>query len=99
MKPLENRPVERLGKTRVQVDLSPIEVDRMNWMMEVCGLESRKDLFNTALTLLEWAANEAVEGRKVASFNDQSGDRYVLGMPALQNAARSVVKDKLYATS
>lgn len=76
-----------LPKTRVQLDLSPNEVERMNWMMTVCGLESRKDLFNNALTLLEWAANETAGGRKIASFDDESKERTILSMPVLRAAA------------
>jgi hypothetical protein len=76
-----------LAKTRVQLDLSPLEVERMNWMMLVCGIENRKDLFNNALTLLEWVACEVGQGRKVASFDDNKKDRTILSMPVLNAAA------------
>ena len=56
-------------------------------MMEVCGIESRKDLFNNALTVLEWAVGEIVEGKKIASFDDNSKERSILSMPALNTAA------------
>jgi hypothetical protein len=79
--------IKSLGKTRVQLDLSPYEVERMNWMMEVCGIESRKDLFNNALTLLEWAVGEVAEKRKIASFDDRTKERIVLSMPVLNTAA------------
>ena len=76
-----------VAKTRVQLDLSATEIERMNWMMKVCGIESRKDLFNNALTLLEWATEEVLGGRKIASFDDESRDRRVLSMPILKTAA------------
>jgi hypothetical protein len=76
-----------LTKTRVQLDLSAAEVERMNWMMKVCGLESRKDLFNNALTLLEWATEEVLAGRKIASFDDETRERRILSMPVLKTAA------------
>jgi hypothetical protein len=76
-----------LPKTRVQLDLSPHEVERMNWIMDVCGIESRKDLFNNALTLLEWAVTEVSNGNKVASFNDNTKDRHIISMPILSTAA------------
>jgi hypothetical protein len=76
-----------LTKTRLQLDLSPQEVERMNWMMLVCGMENRKDLFNNALTLLEWAAFEVGQGRKVASFDDNKKERTILSMPVLNAAA------------
>lgn len=78
---------QTLPKTRVQLDLSQKEVERMNWIMGVCGLESRKDLFNNAITLLEWATEEVTEGRKIASFDDKTKERRILSMPALNAAA------------
>jgi hypothetical protein len=76
-----------VSKTRVQLDLSPHEVQRMNWMMDVCGIESRKDLFNNALTTMEWVVGEVVQGKKIASFNDDTKERTILSMPALNTAA------------
>ncbi|GGK30193.1 hypothetical protein [Salinarimonas ramus] len=76
------------AKTRVQLDLSPEEVARLNWMMEVCGIATRKDLFNNALTLMEWAVDEIVDGRRIASLTDENGDRHFVTMPALRNAER-----------
>src|SRR4051794_36925042 len=76
-----------LPKTRVQLDLSLHEVERMNWMMDVCGIESRKDLFNNALTLLEWVVGEVGNQKKVASFNDDTKERSILSMPILSTAA------------
>jgi hypothetical protein len=76
-----------LTKTRVQIDLSPHEVERMNWMMDVCGIESRKDLFNNALTLLEWTVEEVAQDRKIASFDDATKERSILSMPFFKTAA------------
>ena len=77
-----------LSKTRVQLDLAPHEIETMNWLMEVCGIESRKDLFNNAVALLEWATGEVGEGRKIASFNDSTKERTILSMPVLSAAAK-----------
>lgn len=72
-------------KTRVQLDLSSKEILRLNWIMEICDLNTRKELFNNALTLLEWASKEIVEGRKIASFDDDTKDRFILSMPCLNS--------------
>lgn len=77
-----------LSKTRVQLDLAAHEIERINWIMDVCGIESRKDLFNVSLTLLEWCTMEAAQGKKIASFDDNTKERSILSMPALQAAAR-----------
>ena len=76
------------GKTRVQVELNPREVARMNYLMEVCEIDSRKDLFNNATSLLEWVVMEIVKGRRIAAFDDETRERHILSMPILANAAR-----------
>lgn len=76
------------GKTRVQVELNPREVARMNYLMEVCEIDSRKDLFNNATSLLEWVVMEIVKGRRIAAFDDDTRERHILSMPILANAAR-----------
>jgi len=75
-------------KTRVQVELNPRDVARMNWLMMACSIESRKDLFNNATSLLEWVVKEVVKGRRIASFDDDTMERDILSMPILSNAAQ-----------
>lgn len=75
-------------KTRVQVELNPRDIARMNWLMTVCGIESRKDLFNNATSLLEWVVGEVVKGKRIASFDDERMERDILSMPILSAAAR-----------
>ena len=70
-------------KIRVQVELSGNEITRLNKVMEVCDLTSRKDLFSHALTLLEWAAHEKMAGRIVAGIDVETNDRHILSMPCL----------------
>lgn len=86
--PETSKNVANDAKTRVQIDMSPNEIQRLNWIMEVCDLNTRKDLFNHALTLLEWAVQETCEGRRVASFDDTTKDRFILSMPILAAAQR-----------
>jgi hypothetical protein len=81
-KPLNN-------KTRIQIDLSVKELDRMNLVMEKCDIESRKDLFNNALTIFEWAIQEVGKGFRIAAVNDQSQEKTVLSMSALNNVSQS----------
>lgn len=76
------------AKTRVQLDLAAEEVRRMNWIMEACGLDTRKDLFNNAMTLFEWAVDEVVAGRRIASISSDDEKTFVT-MPALRNAEAS----------
>ena len=76
------------GKTRVQLDLSPTSIERMNRSMHVCDLETRKDLFNSALSLFDWAVEEVMKGRVIASLDEQDKHYTKMAMPALLNAAQ-----------
>jgi len=86
-------------KTRVQLDLAPAQMERLNWLMEVCDLETRKDLINTALSLFEWAVVEVREGRMVASIDKKEKQVKELTMPALSDAARSTSRVRSIAAS
>jgi|SRR5690349_23647281 len=76
------------GKTRVQLDLAPSQMERLNWLMDVCDIETRKDLFNSSLSLFEWAVTEVMKGRTIASVDKEAKHMVELAMPALADAAR-----------
>lgn len=75
-------------KTRVQLDLAPAQMERLNQLMVVCGIETRKDLVNASLSLFEWAVNEVRKGRIIAAYDPEAKHMVELAMPALQDAAR-----------
>lgn len=50
-------------------------------MMLLCGLESRKELFNNAFSLLEWVVLERLKGRSIASVNEAEKSFRELHMP------------------
>jgi len=76
------------AKTRVQLDLAPSQMERLNWLMDVCDIETRKDLFNTALSFFEWGVKEVMKGRTIASVDKEAKQLTELAMPALADAAR-----------
>jgi len=76
------------AKTRVQLDLAPSQMERLNWLMEVCEIETRKELMNTALSIFEWAVKEVMDGKTIASVDKQAKHFTDLVMPALADAAR-----------
>jgi hypothetical protein len=86
---LRNTSSELQEKTRVQLDLSPAQMERLNWLMEACSFKTRKDLVNNALSLFEWAVTETREGRSVASIDKTAKKVVELTMPALADAARN----------
>ena len=81
----------QLVKTRIQIDLSPNELERMNTVMRMTDLKTRKELFNNALSLFEWAVVAVASGKQIGSIDGLKAVME-LTMPALQNAARYGVR-------
>jgi len=75
-------------KVRVQFDLAPTQVAALEELMTICGLDTRKDLVNNALTLLEWAVTQVRAGKEIAALSKAEKNYEVLRMPALMAAAR-----------
>jgi metal-responsive CopG/Arc/MetJ family transcriptional regulator len=61
--------------TRIQLELPEEKVKELEELMENAGIKTKKELFNNALTLLEWAIKEKKTGRKIASINEEE-DKY-----------------------
>lgn len=79
------------GVTRVQLDLSTERVDQLDRLVGEAGFSTRKDLFNNALALLQWAVKEARRGRAIASV-DEANDRFTeLNMPFLSELSHQGV--------
>jgi hypothetical protein len=51
------------------------------------GVKTHRELFNNALTLLDWATEQAMQGRNVASLDMQTKQSKELLMPVLRYAA------------
>lgn len=70
---------------RVQLELPEEQVEALDQLSEQLGIRTRKELFNNALTLLEWAVQERKAGRFIASVDeDQTRLREIL-LPVLQS--------------
>jgi hypothetical protein len=73
---------------RIQLDLPEKRIQELRALMEAADIESYKELFNNALTLLEWSVAESQAGRTLASMNDTKEEYRVLVMPMLQRVAK-----------
>lgn len=81
--PADATPEVQGDTTRVQIVLPTERVRMLDQIAEEAGLATRKDLFNNALTLLNWAVREVKRGRVIASV-DESTQRFTeLHMPIL----------------
>lgn len=70
---------------RIQLELPEEQVEALDLLSEQLGIRTRKELFNNALTLLEWAVQERKAGRFIASVDeDQTRLREIL-LPVLQS--------------
>lgn len=80
----------RAPKRRLAFEMSDSEYKRLLWLMHVCGLESNKDLFNNALTVFEWAANEMAAGRSIGVIDREKSEFTPLSHAALDRAAKTI---------
>jgi hypothetical protein len=68
---------------RIQFELSDDKVRELEELMKESGIRTKKDLFNNALTLLEWAIDEKRAGRTIASIDEKEKRYKELVMPVL----------------
>lgn len=68
---------------RIQFELSAARVKELEALMREIGVSTRKDLFNNALTLLEWAVKERRAGNSIASVDEHNKRYKELVMPVL----------------
>jgi metal-responsive CopG/Arc/MetJ family transcriptional regulator len=68
---------------RIQFELPAARVKELEALMKEIGVSTRKDLFNNALTLLEWAVKEKRVGNSIASVDEKNKRYKELVMPVL----------------
>lgn len=76
-------------KIRIQFELNEQGAQELEKLMEVTDVATRKDLFNNALTFLEWAIKERQRGRTIASIDEDNKRYKEIEMPILSNAAKA----------
>lgn len=70
---------------RLQFDMTEDRLILFDKMVVDCGLRTRKDLFDYAMTLLKWAIEEAKAGNQVASFDRKTTSVELLKVPILDH--------------
>jgi hypothetical protein len=68
---------------RVQLDMPEDRVRDIEKIIAKTGISTRKDVFENALALFEWAVGERECGRKIASIDTSEGGFREVLMPAL----------------
>lgn len=69
---------------RVQLDFPEERIEDLNKMMKTTGLSTRKDLFNHALTLFNWAIIERQKGRLIGCVDEDEQRFKQIMMPAIE---------------
>lgn len=72
-----------MSKVRIQFELSETGAQELERLMKICGVSTRKDLINNALTLLAWAVAERKSGRIIASVDERKREFKEIQMPVL----------------
>ena len=80
--------------TRIQLDMPEEQVKELDELMKETNITTRKDLFNNALTLFQWAVKAKRAGRIVASLDEETGTAKEILMPALENVRTSKLTTK-----
>lgn len=74
--------------TRVQFEISEDRLKELDELMSLADINNRKELFNNALTLFEWAVNQVSNNLTVCSFDNRQNKLRELSMPILDYIAK-----------
>ena len=74
---------------RIQLELPEENVKELKALMADAHVETYKELFSNALTLLHWAVKEVRNGRIIASVDEPAMKYKELVMPILQVVAKA----------
>jgi hypothetical protein len=69
---------------RLQLELPTERVNELKALMAETRLQNYKDLVNNALSVFEWAVDEARDGNRIAAVNEGDKVYRVLIMPAIE---------------
>src|SRR5258708_134656 len=79
---------------RIQLELPEAKVQELKHLMSEARIETYKELFNNALTLLEWSVDQTKAGRAIASVDEDKEKYRVLLMPILETLAKKAEKQR-----
>ncbi len=72
---------------RLQFEVSEEQNKKIETLVKEVSLRTKKDLFNNAITLLNWAVKQYKAGRIIVSIDKQMESYRELAMPILDNVA------------
>jgi|HubBroStandDraft_4_1064222.scaffolds.fasta_scaffold1683387_1 hypothetical protein len=72
----------------INFEFTEDQVKRLKALQLKTGSSTMNDMFNSAMTMLDWAVDETIKGNAVASVDPDSETYRALLMPILQKAAK-----------
>jgi hypothetical protein len=78
---------------RFQIDVSEQKLGTIEELIRLCGLSTKKELFNNALTLFQWAVSEKSAGHTIASIDKSTRKYRELQMPALMEVGKRIAAE------
>jgi hypothetical protein len=78
---------------RLNFEFSEERINDLRALQTETDSDSMKELFNNALTMLEWAVREVKNGNEIAAVNDAQRVYRVLITPLLERVARKNAKE------
>jgi metal-responsive CopG/Arc/MetJ family transcriptional regulator len=70
---------------RIQFDLPKSRVDDLDRIARAAGITTRKELFNNAVTLLDWAIKQREAGKTIGVAGEEGRLEKELSMPILDS--------------
>jgi hypothetical protein len=78
-----------MATIRLRIEIDEDRVQELESLMQECGIRTKIELFNNAITLFKWAVNNRRAGREIAAVNPDGGQYIELDMPALSAVQKS----------
>ena len=72
---------------RLQFEVTDEQANKIEELIKLTGVSTKKDLINEALTILQWATRQVANGRIVGSIDVDNDNYRELNTPALEHAA------------
>ena len=78
--------------TRINFEVDENQAKYIDELVDQTGLKTKVNLFNTALTLFEWAVRERLAGRAICSQEVNTGAIREIEMPGLPQVKRPPIR-------
>ena len=73
---------------RINFEFTEDQVKELKALQHKIGSTSMKEMFNSAMSMLEWSVDETIKGHEIGSVDPDTGALRIVVMPILQKAAK-----------